>query len=178
LEVRGERKRVAIACQGGGSHTAFTAGVLKRFLHAEELEGHEVVGLSGTSGGAVCALLAWHHLLRGDGAGAADALDAFWRDNSATRTDHQPLDRLGEQSPKLRHNARGQTLRQLLLRLGARGVHELSSGVGHARITQHEIHPGDLKHLVEDWAALVIPNRRMSKDYERLCATSEAFLQD
>jgi NTE family protein len=84
LYARDERKRVAIACQGGGSHTAFTAGVLKRLLHAEELEGHEVVGLSGTSGGAVCALLAWHHLLRGDGAGAAEALDAFWRDNSAT----------------------------------------------------------------------------------------------
>jgi NTE family protein len=25
-------KRVAIACQGGGSHTAFTAGVLERVL--------------------------------------------------------------------------------------------------------------------------------------------------
>jgi NTE family protein len=32
----------------------------------------------------VCALLAWHNLLRDDGAGAAEALDAFWRDNSAT----------------------------------------------------------------------------------------------
>jgi NTE family protein len=49
------RTRVAIACQGGGSHTAFTAGVLKRLLGAEELAGFEVVGLSGTSGGAVCA---------------------------------------------------------------------------------------------------------------------------
>jgi NTE family protein len=68
----------------GGSHTAFTAGVLKRLLRAEELKGLEVVGLSGTSGGAVCALLAWHHLLRDDAAGAAEALDAFWRDNSAT----------------------------------------------------------------------------------------------
>jgi len=58
--------------------------VLKKFLRAEELKGHEVVGLSGTSGGAVCALLAWHHLLRDDAAGAAEALDAFWRDNSAT----------------------------------------------------------------------------------------------
>ena len=27
-----------IACQGGGSHTAFTAGVLKRLLGADELE--------------------------------------------------------------------------------------------------------------------------------------------
>ena len=57
---------MAIACQGGGSHTAFTAGVLKRLLGAEELAGVEVVGLSGTSGGAVCALLAWSALLDGD----------------------------------------------------------------------------------------------------------------
>jgi NTE family protein len=80
---------VAIACQGGGSHTAFTAGVLKKLLRTEGLKGYEVVGLSGTSGGAVCALLAWHNLLRGDGAGAAEALDAFWRDNSATAPHEQ-----------------------------------------------------------------------------------------
>jgi NTE family protein len=84
LDAPGESKRVAIACQGGGSHTAFTAGVLKRLLRAEELKRYEVVGLSGTSGGAVCALLAWDNLLRGDTRGAAEALDAFWRDNSAT----------------------------------------------------------------------------------------------
>jgi NTE family protein len=81
--------RVAIACQGGGSHTAFTAGVLKKLLRAEELKRYEVVGLSGTSGGAVCALLAWHNLLRGDGSRAAEALDAFWRDNSATAPHEQ-----------------------------------------------------------------------------------------
>jgi len=80
---------VAIACQGGGSHTAFTAGVLKRLLRAEQLKRYEVVGLSGTSGGAVCALLAWHKLLRGGGAGAAEALDSFWRDNSATAPHEQ-----------------------------------------------------------------------------------------
>ncbi|MGZ7109030.1 MAG: hypothetical protein ACXVHW_08690, partial [Methanobacterium sp.] len=28
--------KIAIACQGGGSHTAFTAGVLKRLLREEE----------------------------------------------------------------------------------------------------------------------------------------------
>src|ERR687894_1468242 len=91
LDARGERKRVAIACQGGGSHTAFTAGVLKKLLRSEEFKRYEVVGLSGTSGGAVCALLAWHHLLRGDGSGAAEALDAFWRDNSATAPHEQIL---------------------------------------------------------------------------------------
>jgi NTE family protein len=89
LDAPGESKRVAIACQGGGSHTAFTAGVLKRLLRVEELKRYEVVGLSGTSGGAVCALLAWDNLLRGDTRGAEEALDAFWRDNSATAPHEQ-----------------------------------------------------------------------------------------
>jgi NTE family protein len=84
------RLRVAIACQGGGSHTAFTAGVLTRLLGAEELAGVEVVGLSGTSGGAVCALLAWSALLAGDPAGAGELLEGFWADNSATT----PLEQL------------------------------------------------------------------------------------
>src|SRR5215470_12452190 len=65
-----QQRRVVIACQGGGSHTAFTAGVLKRLLGAKELAGYQVSGLSGTSGGAVCALLAWYALLDDDPAGA------------------------------------------------------------------------------------------------------------
>jgi NTE family protein len=84
LEETGNKKRVAIACQGGGSHTAFTAGVLKGLLSSEQLQEHEVVALSGTSGGAVCALRAWHNLLGGAAEGAVEDLDAFWRDNSAT----------------------------------------------------------------------------------------------
>jgi NTE family protein len=80
---------VAIARQGGGSHTAF-AGVLKRLLGAEELAGYEVVGLSGTSGGAVCALLAWSALLEGDPAAAGGLLEDFWADNSAAT----PLEQL------------------------------------------------------------------------------------
>jgi NTE family protein len=78
-----KQRRVVIACQGGGSHTAFTAGVLKRLLGADELAGYQVAGLSGTSGGAVCALLAWYALLDGDRAGAGRLLDRFWADNSA-----------------------------------------------------------------------------------------------
>src|SRR5918999_4268036 len=89
LNAKDKRRKVAMACQGGGSHTALTAGVLKRLLRAEELKPYEVVGLSGTSGGAVCALLAWHNLLRGDAAGAAEALDTFWRENSATAPHEQ-----------------------------------------------------------------------------------------
>ena len=48
MEGKNGRPRIAIACEGGGSHTAFTAGVLKRLL-GEEIE---IVALSGTSGGA------------------------------------------------------------------------------------------------------------------------------
>ena len=89
MEEGSDKKRVAIACQGGGSHTAFTAGVLKGLLGSERLQEHEVVGISGTSGGAVCALLTWYHLLGNDAAGASEALDAFWRDNSATAPHEQ-----------------------------------------------------------------------------------------
>lgn len=83
MEADQQRMRVAIACQGGGSHTAFTAGVLSRLLQ-EAPSSYEVVGLSGTSGGAVCALLAWYALRDGDPAGAAALLAEFWADNSAT----------------------------------------------------------------------------------------------
>jgi NTE family protein len=82
-------RRVAIACQGGGSHTAFTAGVLARLLSSDELADHTVVGLSGTSGGGICALLAWAALRAGDRRRAAALLDGFWADNSA----RAPVDR-------------------------------------------------------------------------------------
>ena len=79
----GAKPRVAIACQGGGSHTAFTAGVLKRLLPAIGST-HDVVAISGTSGGAVCALLAWYALCEGDAPEAGRLLDDYWAENSAT----------------------------------------------------------------------------------------------
>jgi NTE family protein len=77
--------RVAIACQGGGSHTAFTAGALSRLLRPPR--DAEVVGCSGTSGGAICALLAWNGIVAGR-ADPTDRLRAFWRDVAAS----EPLD--------------------------------------------------------------------------------------
>jgi NTE family protein len=58
---------VAIACQGGGSHAAFTAGVLSALLGPEHRERYRLAGLSGTSGGAMCAALAWAGLIRRGG---------------------------------------------------------------------------------------------------------------
>jgi NTE family protein len=75
--------RVAIACQGGGSHTAFTAGVLKGLLR-EWNEEYELVGISGTSGGAINALAAWYGLVTEDEQWAIELLDAVWEDLSAS----------------------------------------------------------------------------------------------
>lgn len=77
------KRRVAIACQGGGSHTAFTAGVLSRFLQPDVLAEHEIVGLSGTSGGAICATIAWSTLLAGQPQAAEELLARFWAANTA-----------------------------------------------------------------------------------------------
>lgn len=74
---------VAIACQGGGSHTAFTAGVLKRLLK-EKKKKFDIVSLSGTSGGAICALLAWYGLLKNNKNESIRLLDSFWNDNTAS----------------------------------------------------------------------------------------------
>ncbi len=78
--ARSKPTRVAIACQGGGSHTAFTAGVLERVLPDQR---YEMVALSGTSGGAIDALLAWYGLLADGREGAGRRLAAFWEDMSA-----------------------------------------------------------------------------------------------
>ena len=78
------KTRVAIACQGGGSHTAFTAGVLSRLLRPDVLAEHEIVAMSGTSGGAICATLAWSALVDGEPTKAESLLKGFWADNSAS----------------------------------------------------------------------------------------------
>jgi NTE family protein len=74
--------KVAIACQGGGSHTAFTAGVLKGILRGWD-DGYELVGISGTSGGAFNALAAWYGLVTDGEERAIELLDALWDDLAA-----------------------------------------------------------------------------------------------
>ncbi len=81
-----KKKRIAIACQGGGSHTAFTSGVLQRIL-SEKNKDFEVVAVSGTSGGALCASLYWYAMTGGCGDGNPEEagiklLADFWKANS------------------------------------------------------------------------------------------------
>jgi NTE family protein len=54
--------RVAVACQGGGMHGAFGVGVLTEILYAYEQKKFDLVGLSGTSSGALSALMVWYGL--------------------------------------------------------------------------------------------------------------------
>lgn len=87
------RSRVAIACQGGGSHTVFTAGVLQGLLGSLP-DDVEVVALSGTSGGAMCAALAWDGLVRGDARLASEKLRRFWEAIAAS----EPWDQILNQA--------------------------------------------------------------------------------
>ncbi|MDS0259297.1 patatin-like phospholipase family protein [Haloarcula sp. S1CR25-12] len=75
--------RVAIACQGGGSHTAFTAGVLRTLLENWD-DSYRLVGISGTSGGAFNALAVWYGLVTDGPDRASDIVTALWDDLAAT----------------------------------------------------------------------------------------------
>ncbi len=67
---------VDLALQGGGSHGAFTWGVLDRLLEEPWLE---IDGISGTSAGAMNAAVLVYGHQTGGAAGAREALGAFWR---------------------------------------------------------------------------------------------------
>jgi NTE family protein len=67
--------RIALALQGGGSHGAFTWGVLDRLLEEPDFE---IVEISGTSAGAMNAGALADGLRRGGLAEGRAALDRFW----------------------------------------------------------------------------------------------------
>lgn len=67
---------VDLALQGGGSHGAFTWGVLDRLLEETWLE---IEGVSGTSAGAMNAAVLADGFAAGGRAGARQALETYWR---------------------------------------------------------------------------------------------------
>lgn len=69
-------KKIDLALQGGGSHGALTWGVLDRLLGDERLE---ISGISGTSAGAMNAVVLAQGYHQGGREGAREALAAFWR---------------------------------------------------------------------------------------------------
>jgi NTE family protein len=81
------KQKIAIACQGGGSQTAFTAGVLKTLFDNDIHHEKEIVALTGTSGGALNAALAWYGLLKtakGDTTPIGKRITDFWEDLAAS----------------------------------------------------------------------------------------------
>src|ERR1700682_13748 len=67
---------VDLALQGGGSHGAFTWGVLDRLVEEPWIR---IEAISGTSAGAMNAAVLADGWLRGGTDGARAALDAYWR---------------------------------------------------------------------------------------------------
>src|SRR5262249_3359817 len=86
---------VDLALQGGGSHGAFTWGVLDRLLEEPWLE---IAGISGTSAGAMNAAVLADGFAAGGNAGAREALERYWRSVSRAAAfsplQRSPLDRL------------------------------------------------------------------------------------
>src|SRR6478672_12466793 len=69
------RRRVALALQGGGSHGAFTWGVLDRLLDDETIE---IIGVTGTSAGAMNGAVLVDGLVRGGPKQARIQLRRYW----------------------------------------------------------------------------------------------------
>jgi NTE family protein len=75
-----EQKTFNLALQGGGSHGAFTWGVLDRLLEEENLT---LDGITAASAGSINAVVLAHGLSVGGRQGARQALPLFWRRMSA-----------------------------------------------------------------------------------------------
>jgi NTE family protein len=94
-ETAREPVLVDFALQGGGSHGAFTWGVLDRLIEEPWLR---IEAISGTSAGAMNAALVADGWMQGGAEGARAALDAYWRRVSHAAAfsplQRSPLDRL------------------------------------------------------------------------------------
>src|ERR1700747_1530327 len=69
------KKKIGLALQGGGSHGAYTWGILERLLEEDEFE---ISGLSGASSGAINGALVSYGFHKGGNKGAIDLLEEFW----------------------------------------------------------------------------------------------------
>ncbi len=86
-------RSVAIACQGGGTHAAFSWGVLDEILRTKKKwdsedrpDRFDITAITGTSAGALCALMVWYGFapkVNLPSSGSLDeaiaTLDRFWK---------------------------------------------------------------------------------------------------
>ncbi len=75
MPAKHDRKTVNLALQGGGAHGAFTWGALDRLLEENRLN---IEGISGTSAGAMNAMMLKTGFVDGGREGAKAQLDRFW----------------------------------------------------------------------------------------------------
>lgn len=68
--------KLSLALQGGGTHGAFTWGVVDQLLFDERVD---IDAVSATSGGAMMAAVMAQGMLEGGRQGARDTLQAFWK---------------------------------------------------------------------------------------------------
>ena len=73
---RPNAKHINLALQGGGAHGAFTWGVLDRLLEDDRLR---IEAISGTSAGAMNAVVVADGIMEGDHEGARACLRRFWK---------------------------------------------------------------------------------------------------
>jgi NTE family protein len=76
VSAKKANKKVNLALQGGGAHGAFTWGILDHLLEDERIN---IEGISGTSAGAMNAVMLADGLARGGPEEARKRLAAFWR---------------------------------------------------------------------------------------------------
>ncbi len=112
-----DTRKIAIACQGGGIHGAFTCGVLDNILRAKEDEENgigdkrsrrrfEIWGLSGTSAGALNAFMVWYGMMLKEGqkggyAAAREAVNSLWDTFQVRKSGEWGINLLGQQAYKL-----------------------------------------------------------------------------
>ncbi len=89
MATKSKTKRINLALQGGGSHGAITWGVLDRLLEDDRLQ---IAEISGTSAGAMNAVVLADGYERGGREGARGALRDFWKAVSAS-TRFSPIQR-------------------------------------------------------------------------------------
>lgn len=146
---------IDLALQGGGSHGAFTWGVLDRLLEEESLE---ISAISGTSAGAMNAVALAAGLMDGGRAGARRVLRQFWT-------------RVAEISPfhKLQSSPMGTAFgpAQALMAPWLAPIKQFNAALG-AQLSPYQLNPLNLNPLRDILVETV--------DFKRVCACHKTQL--
>lgn len=86
-----QKKKINLALQGGGSHGAFTWGVLDRLLEEDSVE---IDAISATSAGAMNATILAEGYRENGREGARDKLKKFWQAVSQAGEKYSPLQKI------------------------------------------------------------------------------------